>query len=102
MKVTKNNPMFNTTHPQAKMHQNALQDMSKSIEEKKIKQFCFALCENSDPNNTAEALQFNFDYDAAAMDVLLPNATNVRVTTKWDFAVDLCEVLKRLVLKHLS
>uniref|UniRef100_A0AC34FJG4 HORMA domain-containing protein n=1 Tax=Panagrolaimus sp. ES5 TaxID=591445 RepID=A0AC34FJG4_9BILA len=95
---SQNNPFFGSDHPKAKMHRATLLGMQTSIEEKKIKQFCFALCENNDPNNTVEALQFTFDYEAVAMDVLLPNATNVRVSTKWDFAVDLCEVLKRVRL----
>uniref|UniRef100_A0AC34FEP4 HORMA domain-containing protein n=1 Tax=Panagrolaimus sp. ES5 TaxID=591445 RepID=A0AC34FEP4_9BILA len=95
---TQENPMFDKAHPKALEHLKTLHDMSKDIQEKKIKQFCFALCEHGDANNTVEALRFNFDYDDAAMDILLPNATNVRISTKWDFAEDLCEVLKRVRL----
>uniref|UniRef100_A0AC35GSX8 HORMA domain-containing protein n=1 Tax=Panagrolaimus sp. PS1159 TaxID=55785 RepID=A0AC35GSX8_9BILA len=87
----KNHMVFDKDHPKARMHREAIQAIEKDLTEKKIKQFTFGLCLENNPEKVVESLQFDFDYGEAAVNVKLPNATNVRITSKWDFADDLVE-----------
>uniref|UniRef100_A0AC35FEA5 Uncharacterized protein n=1 Tax=Panagrolaimus sp. PS1159 TaxID=55785 RepID=A0AC35FEA5_9BILA len=82
----KNHMVFDRDHPKGRMHREAIQAIEKDLADKKIKQFTFGLCLENNPEKVVESLQFDFDYGEATMNVKLPNATNVRVTSKWDFA----------------